>query len=111
MGFLSEKEISHIIDGSVFDCAKHNFRCDRADEKSIAEHFEEKHTISGEQLCGRCQVVEVKYKNAPKPPEGKNPIVFCDDCKKALVAEIETSKSGQPESVDTFEDMGDNKKK
>lgn len=111
MGFLSKEQISHIIDGSVFSCGPHDFHCDRADTKSIEEHFALKHTIEGSQLCGKCQAVEVKYKGVARPPEGKNPIVFCDNCKKELVAEVQANDSGQPTDLNTFEDMGDNKKK
>jgi hypothetical protein len=106
MGFLTKEQIGYIIDGSVFDCDAHNFQCDRADNKSIEEHFAKfDHTDTGGVTCAKCQKVEVKFKNNRTPPPGKNPIVFCDKCKKELVAEIKESESGQPTTASTFENL------
>ncbi len=90
MGFKSSEQLRDIIDGGVYSCGAHDFICDLKDKESIQKHEEDfPHTVSGTAICQRCKSVEVRFKGLPQPPMGREPGAFCDDCKKALVAEFQ----------------------
>ena len=89
MAFKTAQQIKDIIEGGVYSCGAHNFYCDAKDTESIKKHEEEfQHTVSGTSICIRCRGVNVTFKGIPKPKIGTEPGALCDDCKKALVAEV-----------------------
>lgn len=93
MGFKTKEQLREIQESGVTTCDVHDFICDTKDTETIKKHFEElEHTISGSAICQRCKKVRVEFKGLPKPPMGSDPGAFCEDCKKALVAEFTRGK-------------------
>jgi hypothetical protein len=95
MGFKSQEELQHMIEGGVYKCGPHDFICDIEDLESIRKHEDEnEHYIKGTADCQRCRRVKVSFEGLLKPARNpdtgleQQPAAFCDDCKEALKKEL-----------------------